>query len=376
MNTWMDEWINSWITEGDLKKLRTESPEQPGLRSPSGETKLELTPWSTTKLTLRFRGTKSDCSLPELMGSYKAVGSEEKRQQKTPRVLTWMSFSLFLWGKKKINTSVLHWVLKKKRVAVVWSRRKRSSWPSTSLISEADSRRRRPHWSHTWMPDSQSRGGHRGCQDQPRHTHTRAFTAPPARPVCPQQQTELSVSVPESSLHRINCNNWQVGHWLLGFNSAGAHGKKKKNWMFCRSQYLAWALRSFSFPWQETNCVTAAALGKQEIQNSLGERGPCWQPSVHSSGERGGNGPWPAALLRSSDNGEERHLSGSFFSSNGRERSSPPKIFPQHECPVCVCCVLSRVRLFVTPGTIAHQAPQPMGFPRQEYWSGCPGHSL
>lgn len=81
------------------------------------------------------------------------------------------------------------------------------------------------------------------------HTHTRAFTAPPARPVCPQQQTGLSVSVPESSLHRINCNNWQVGHWLLGFNSAGAHGKKKKkNWMFCCSQYLAWALRSFSFP--------------------------------------------------------------------------------------------------------------------------------
>lgn len=82
------------------------------------------------------------------------------------------------------------------------------------------------------------------------HTYTRAFTAPPARPVCPQQQTELSVSVPESSLHRINCNNWQVGCWLLGFNSAGAHGKKKKkkNWMFCCSQYLAWALRSFSFP--------------------------------------------------------------------------------------------------------------------------------
>ena len=31
---------------------------------------------------------------------------------------------------------------------------------------------------------------------------------------------------------------------------------------------------------------------------------------------------------------------------------------------------LSRVRLFVTPWTVAHQAPQPMGFSRQEYWSG------
>ena len=30
----------------------------------------------------------------------------------------------------------------------------------------------------------------------------------------------------------------------------------------------------------------------------------------------------------------------------------------------------SRVQLFVTLWTIAHQAPLSMGFPRQEYWSG------
>ena len=33
---------------------------------------------------------------------------------------------------------------------------------------------------------------------------------------------------------------------------------------------------------------------------------------------------------------------------------------------------LSRVQLFVTPWTVAHQAPLSMGFPRQEYWSGLP----
>ena len=33
---------------------------------------------------------------------------------------------------------------------------------------------------------------------------------------------------------------------------------------------------------------------------------------------------------------------------------------------------LSRVRLFSTPWTAAHQAPPPMGFSRQEYWSGVP----
>ena len=33
---------------------------------------------------------------------------------------------------------------------------------------------------------------------------------------------------------------------------------------------------------------------------------------------------------------------------------------------------LSRVRLLVTPGTAAYQAPPSMGFSRQEYWNGLP----
>ena len=33
---------------------------------------------------------------------------------------------------------------------------------------------------------------------------------------------------------------------------------------------------------------------------------------------------------------------------------------------------LSRVRLFVTPWTVAYQAPPSMRFSRQEYWSGLP----
>ena len=33
---------------------------------------------------------------------------------------------------------------------------------------------------------------------------------------------------------------------------------------------------------------------------------------------------------------------------------------------------LSRVRLFVIPWTVAHQAPPSLGFSRQEYWSGLP----
>ena len=38
--------------------------------------------------------------------------------------------------------------------------------------------------------------------------------------------------------------------------------------------------------------------------------------------------------------------------------------------------LLSRVRLFASPWTVAYQAPLSMGFSRQEYWSGLPFPSL
>ena len=43
-------------------------------------------------------------------------------------------------------------------------------------------------------------------------------------------------------------------------------------------------------------------------------------------------------------------------------------------CVVCVLCaqLVSCVWLFVTPWTVAHQAPLSMAFSRQEYWSGLP----
>ena len=48
--------------------------------------------------------------------------------------------------------------------------------------------------------------------------------------------------------------------------------------------------------------------------------------------------------------------------------------FPHHF--VCVSCSVSRVCLFAIPWTVAHQAPLPMEFSRQEYWSGWPFPSL
>ena len=41
-------------------------------------------------------------------------------------------------------------------------------------------------------------------------------------------------------------------------------------------------------------------------------------------------------------------------------------------CAQSLCCV----HLFVTPWTVIHQAPLPMGLSKQEYWSGVPFPSL
>ena len=47
-------------------------------------------------------------------------------------------------------------------------------------------------------------------------------------------------------------------------------------------------------------------------------------------------------------------------------------IFFWNLCEIVKVKVLSRVRLFATPCTVAHQAPLSMGFSRQECWSGLP----
>ena len=48
--------------------------------------------------------------------------------------------------------------------------------------------------------------------------------------------------------------------------------------------------------------------------------------------------------------------------------------FLLHSASVCKVKVksLSRVRLFMTPWTVAYQAPLSMGFSRQECWNGLP----
>ena len=47
-------------------------------------------------------------------------------------------------------------------------------------------------------------------------------------------------------------------------------------------------------------------------------------------------------------------------------------ILHKHSLEYMYVCSLGRVRLFVTLWTVVHQAPLPMEFSSQEYWSGPP----
>ena len=50
----------------------------------------------------------------------------------------------------------------------------------------------------------------------------------------------------------------------------------------------------------------------------------------------------------------------------------PSEMLSVFKCMFFPYLVPSRVRLFATLWTVAHQAPLSMGFSRQEYWSGLP----
>ena len=60
----------------------------------------------------------------------------------------------------------------------------------------------------------------------------------------------------------------------------------------------------------------------------------------------------------------------------GREEGGRKPLFVDSRAPpdpwVCVLCTLRCVQVFATPWTVAHQGSLPMGFSRQEHWSGLP----
>ena len=75
--------------------------------------------------------------------------------------------------------------------------------------------------------------------------------------------------------------------------------------------------------------------------------------------------------LRNLMDGKE-NLPSLWNSIHSSKKTCWPSALCQALCCVCVLSCFSHVRLFVTPRTVASQAPLSMGFSRQEYWSGLP----
>ena len=84
---------------------------------------------------------------------------------------------------------------------------------------------------------------------------------------------------------------------------------------------------------------------------------------MHKPGLKTQNGGASLAAQRQSARQGRRH---GFDAWSGK--------IPHTAGQLSLCCTqsLSRVRLFATPWTVAHQAPLSTGFSRQEYWSGLP----
>ena len=112
-------------------------------------------------------------------------------------------------------------------------------------------------------------------------------------------------------------------------------------------------------------------LGFHQKQRQPGEL-VSWQPSVIVSWQPSVIVSWQPSVTPDGNTGVLNYNSETVKEMN----STIMKLFPvpanvNKDFNLCVCA-LSHVQLFVTPWTIAHQAPLSLGLPRQGYWSGLP----
>ena len=76
----------------------------------------------------------------------------------------------------------------------------------------------------------------------------------------------------------------------------------------------------------------------------------------------------PSSPFGESGVGGSVFLKSSFYRLHDYKRKVPGRV----RAYVCVLSRFSHIWLFAIPWTVAHKAPLPMGFSRQEYWSGLP----
>ena len=130
--------------------------------------------------------------------------------------------------------------------------------------------------------------------------------------------------------------------------------------MLAKKIFRLWAGRSAS---------EVRRVGGREQPQEYNREGVAWGPPRRQPWE-GDLGPCMKELQ-----GGQGHLPERLPVSLHRARATQPHRIPcagRERCAVRTLSRFSRVRLFVTPWTVARQAPLSMGFSRQEYWSGLP----
>ena len=90
------------------------------------------------------------------------------------------------------------------------------------------------------------------------------------------------------------------------------------------------------------------------------------QACVHRNGEKGPRNLGRALKLPPSSSWKQQTFC---LAESAWGDSEEPLKGPIHHC---VKVKVKSLSLFVTPWTVAYQAPPSMGFSRQEYWSGLP----
>ena len=112
---------------------------------------------------------------------------------------------------------------------------------------------------------------------------------------------------------------------------------------------------------QNTTKTKGHCTSQLERKDRLPGRGATFRPAATSQQNNRTQMKPAMSLYDGTDFSESKKL-------NPKERIWYPKAGKQ--CTRALS--LSRVRLYATPWTVAHQAPLFMGFSRQEYWSGLP----
>ena len=113
-----------------------------------------------------------------------------------------------------------------------------------------------------------------------------------------------------------------------------------------------------SFP-RQVDKKSRGPQGERGLEFSRRKKGQRFFPSLHSLGLYNIN----VLCLRT--------VSGLNLLANSVNYGSRPALY-KDSVQLSSVQLLSRVQLFVTLWTVAHQAPPSMGFSRQEYWSGLP----